>query len=189
MDEEVHGFASDILPPLNTRIRSDMPFIPNGSNPKAFDPETKAFSEKKHHSKHKHHQRHNDISENNMEWEVHDFASGQVSPINEMAHAKDAPAMNGENAHASLHQSRHHKHPDINERKMDEEVHGFASEYTDGQNIIAHSDAAPAMNGADAHPAKAAFSQGRHHHRKHPDIAERKMDDEVHGFSSEYTDG
>ena len=36
MDEEVHGFTTAILPPLNTRVRSDMPFIPNGSDGKAF---------------------------------------------------------------------------------------------------------------------------------------------------------
>jgi len=36
MDEEVHGFVSDTLPPLNTRVRSTLPFIPNGSDPSAF---------------------------------------------------------------------------------------------------------------------------------------------------------
>ena len=36
MDEEVHGFVTDSLPPLNTRVRSDEPFIPNGSDSQAF---------------------------------------------------------------------------------------------------------------------------------------------------------
>jgi hypothetical protein len=31
MDEEVHGFVWEALPPLNTRVRSTDPFIPNGS--------------------------------------------------------------------------------------------------------------------------------------------------------------
>jgi hypothetical protein len=33
MDEEVHGFVWEALPPLNTRVRSSDPFIPNGSDP------------------------------------------------------------------------------------------------------------------------------------------------------------
>ena len=43
MDEEVHGFVKEAIPPLNTRVRSDMPFIPNGSDAKAF--EGAAFNE------------------------------------------------------------------------------------------------------------------------------------------------
>lgn len=31
MDEDVHGFVYEAIPPLNTRERSTMPFIPNGS--------------------------------------------------------------------------------------------------------------------------------------------------------------
>ena len=43
MDEDVHGFVKEAIPPLNTRVRSDMPFIPNGSDAKAF--EGAAFNE------------------------------------------------------------------------------------------------------------------------------------------------
>jgi len=84
MDEEVHGFASDAIPPLNTRVRSDLPFIPNGSNASAF--KGSAFGEQRHHSKH--HRGHNpDIGKEKIEDEVHGFASDNVSPINEIAHA------------------------------------------------------------------------------------------------------
>lgn len=31
MDEEVHGFVHEAIPPLNVRKRTDDPFIPNGS--------------------------------------------------------------------------------------------------------------------------------------------------------------
>ena len=38
MDEAVWGFATENLPPMNVRERKekDLPFLPNGSDPKAF---------------------------------------------------------------------------------------------------------------------------------------------------------
>ena len=52
MDEEVHGFVHEALPPLNTWVRSSDPFIPNGSDPSAIDP---SFSQH-HHRKHRHYE-------------------------------------------------------------------------------------------------------------------------------------
>ena len=37
MDEEVHGFVSDSLPPLTEWEHTKSPFIPNGSDPSAHD--------------------------------------------------------------------------------------------------------------------------------------------------------
>ena len=50
MDEEVHGFVEDSLPPLEVKERSAKPFIPNGSDSQAF--EGASLSERKHHRKH-----------------------------------------------------------------------------------------------------------------------------------------
>jgi hypothetical protein len=72
MDEEVHGFVVDSLPPLNTRVRSTMPFVPNGSDPSAHD--GVAFMAKNS----------RDIAERNNDWDVHNFANNQaeVMPLN-----------------------------------------------------------------------------------------------------------
>ena len=72
MDEEVHGFATANLPPLNTRVRSNLPFIPNGSDPKAFEGVEHnnagyATAQSKHHKKHGH----KDYAERGMDTDVH----------------------------------------------------------------------------------------------------------------------
>lgn len=90
MDEEVHHFVADSTPPLNTRVRSNMPFVPNGSNPGAF--QGSAFGQTKHHKKAK------DISRNNLDPRVYDYVSDHLAPIHEIAHANEAPAMNGANS-------------------------------------------------------------------------------------------
>ena len=46
MDEEVHDFVKEVLPPLNTRIRQDHAFKNNGW--KNVYPEA-SFSQRKHH--------------------------------------------------------------------------------------------------------------------------------------------
>ena len=38
MDPKVFKFVSGNVPPLNTRVRSTLPFVPNGSDPKAWEP-------------------------------------------------------------------------------------------------------------------------------------------------------
>jgi len=64
MDEEVHGFVADSLPPLNTRERSNLPFIPNGSDASAF--KGAALGESKHH----HGKNKKDIGERGYDEEV-----------------------------------------------------------------------------------------------------------------------
>ena len=85
----------------------------------------------------------------------------------------------------------HHKR-DIAERKMDEEVHGFAADNVPG---IPHerSPLAPGYNGnrdvwPEPKPKKKSLHQKHHRHSKR-DIAERKMDEEVHGFSADNVPG
>jgi hypothetical protein len=74
MDEEVHGFTTANLPPLNTRVRSTLPFMSNGSK-SGFEGSAKngekygyegSFSEGKHH--HKHHKK--DIGERGYDTDV-----------------------------------------------------------------------------------------------------------------------
>lgn len=36
MDEEVHNFVTDSLPPLNTRVKNENPWLANGSDKSAF---------------------------------------------------------------------------------------------------------------------------------------------------------
>ena len=126
MDEEVHGFVSDTLPPLNTRVKSALPFIPNGSDPKAF--QGAAFNQRRHSN----HQK-PDIAERNMDWEVYDFASDNTPPIKETAHSESPPAYNGN----KLSQHKHKKHAkakDMGERGYDEEVYGFAHDLVSAIN-------------------------------------------------------
>jgi len=77
MDEQVFNFATDALPPLNTRQRSTLPFVPNGSDPSAF--KGSAFSEGAHH--HKKHRK-PDVAERGMDEEVHGFVSDTLPPLN-----------------------------------------------------------------------------------------------------------
>jgi hypothetical protein len=250
MDEEVHGFASANTNPLNTRVRSTLPFIPNGSSPSAFEGSA-SLNQKRHH-----HKKNPDIAERNMDFEVHGFAGDIASPVNEIEHSAKAPAMNGgeapeapapETAALSQHKHKskakakdmgergydeevydfahkmvsaingqerpsepwamngvygwdadtlaqrkkphHHSKKDIAERGMDEEVHGFASANTNPLNTRVRSTLPFIPNGSSpsAFEGSASLNQNRHHHRKAPDVAERKMDPEIHGFVKEYT--
>jgi hypothetical protein len=81
MDEEVHGFVKEAIPPLNTSVRSGDAFVPNGSDASAFDgaaTDGPAFASKKHHKRH--HKR--DVAERGMDEEVHGFVKENVTPIN-----------------------------------------------------------------------------------------------------------
>jgi putative component of membrane protein insertase Oxa1/YidC/SpoIIIJ protein YidD len=149
MDEEVHGFVWHALPPLNTRVRSDDPFIPNGSDPSAHDP---SFVEKKHH--HKHHKK--DVAERGMDEEVHGFVWHAIPPLNTRVRSDDPFVPNGSDpsAHdpsfAEHKHKKHHKHhkKDVAERGMDEEVHGFVSEITNPINVRLRSDTPFIPNGS-----------------------------------------
>lgn len=93
MDEEVHTFATEFTPPLNTRVKSELPFIPNGSDASAFKGSA-SLHENRHHKKH-HRQQKPDIADREMDEEVYGFSADKVSSVNEIAHAKKPPAMNG----------------------------------------------------------------------------------------------
>jgi hypothetical protein len=192
MDEEVHGFAAGNLPPLNVSVKSNEPFVPNGSDPSAHD---SSFSE--HH--HKHHKK--DIAERGMDEEVHGFTTANLPPLNTRVRSTlpfmsngsksgfEGSAKNGEKygyeGSFSEHSHHHHKRPDIAERGMDEEVHGFASGNLPPLNVSVKSNEPFVPNGSDPSAHDSSFSEHKHkHHHKHhkKDVAERGMDEEVHGF-------
>lgn len=125
-----------------------------------------------------------------MDAEVHGFSASIASPINEIEHAKAAPATNGADSiegDGSFMQKKHHKkhhhrkHPDIAERKMDGEVHGFSASIASPINEIEHDKAAPAMNGGEAPEEPASLTQKR---SKLKDMNERGYDSEVYDFAS-----
>jgi hypothetical protein len=119
MDEEVHGFVWHAIPPLNTRVRSDEPFIPNGSDPSAIDPDS--FVEKKHHSKH--HKKAKDIAERGMDEEVYWFVKEAIPPLNTRVRSTEPFIPNGSDPSAidpdsfaewkHHHKHKHHQKPDI----------------------------------------------------------------------------
>jgi len=178
MDEEVHGFVSDALPPLNTRVRSSMPFIPNGSDPSAWD--SSAFSQRRHHSKH---HRRPDVAERGMDEEVHGFVSDALPPLNTRVRSSMPFIPNGSDPSAwdssAFSQRKHYKRPDVAERGMDEEVHGFVTDSLPPLNVIPHSETPFIPNGSDASAHAGSAFLGRR------DIAERGIDSDVWGFTTE----
>jgi len=48
MDVDVHGFASDNTPPINVMAKESLEYLPNGSNPAAFEGSA-SLSQRKHH--------------------------------------------------------------------------------------------------------------------------------------------
>jgi len=188
MDEEVHGFVADSLPPLTEWEHTKQPFIPNGSDSSAF--EGAAFNQKKHH--HKHHKR--DIGERGYDEEVQQFVKEYIPPLNTrvrstlpfVPNGSDPSAHEGAAFNQRKHHRRHHK-KDVAERGMEEEVHGFVTENLPPLNTWVRSSDPFVPNGSDAKAWDgAAFHQKKHHHHhkhhKRPDVAERNMDEEVHGF-------
>ena len=181
MDEEVHGFVKEAIPPLNTRVRSDEPFVPNGSDPSAH--EGAAFSEKKHHKKHhkkhgKHHKK-KDVAERGMDEEVHEFVKEAIPPLNTRVRSDDPFVPNGsdpsahegaafsEKKHNKKHK-KHHKHRDVAERGMDEEVHEFVKEAIPPLNTRVRSTEAFIPNGSDPSAFEgAAFSEKKHGKKHH----------------------
>jgi hypothetical protein len=76
MDEEVHGFVTDSLPPLNGWERSTKAFVPNGSDPSAH--EGAAFMSR----------RQRDIAERGMDSDVWGFSSEAIPPMTTKERAK-----------------------------------------------------------------------------------------------------
>jgi hypothetical protein len=184
MDEEVHGFVTDSLPPLNTRVRSTMPFVPNGSDPSAHD--GVAFSERRHHNRH--HKR-PDVAERGMDEEVHGFVVDSLPPLNTWERSKTPFVPNGSDPSAHdgaafserRHHKRHHKR-DVAERGMDEEVHGFVTDSLPPLNTRVRSTMPFIPNGSDPSSHEPGYKLLARDKR---DIAERGMDSDVWGFSSE----
>lgn len=174
MDEEVHGFVWHAIPPLNTRVKSDDAFVPNGSDAKAIDP---SFAEKKHHKK-------PDVAERGMDEEVHGLVWHAIPPLNTRVKSDDAFVPNGSDSTAidpSFAEKKHHKKPDVAERGMDEEVHGFVWHAIPPLNTRVKSEDAFVPNGSDASAIDPSFSQSKHHHKKHKRdiIGKGKWPDEV----------
>ena len=164
MDEEVHGFVWHALPPLNTWVRSDDPFVPNGSDPSAHDP---SFAEHKHHNKH--HTK--DVAERGMDEEVHGFVWHALPPLNvrnretegeHIPNGSDPSAFDPSFAERKHHHKYHKK--DVAERGMDEEVHGFVWHALPPLNTWERSDDPFVPNGSDPSAHDPSFSQ---HHRRH----------------------
>jgi len=66
---------------------------------------------------------------------------------------------------------------------MDEEVHGFVWHALPPLNTFERSNDAFVPNGSDPSAHDPSFAEKKHHHKHHKkDIAERGMDEEVHGF-------
>ena len=180
MDEEVHGFVKEAIPPLNTRVRSDEPFVPNGSDPSAH--EGAAFNQKKHHRKH---HKKPDVAERGMDEEVHGFVTDALPPLNTrvrstmpfVPNGSDPSAFEGAAFNQKKHHRKHHKRPDVAERGMDEEVHGFVTDALPPLNTRVRSTMPFVPNGSDPSAHEGAAFLG-----KKPDVAERGMDEEVHGF-------
>lgn len=82
-------------------------------------------------------------------------------------------------------QRKHHhrKHPDVAERKMDPEVHGFSASIASPINEIEHAAAAPALNGGEAAEEPASLAQHKKK-TKLKDMNERGYDSEVYDFAS-----
>ena len=84
-----------------------------------------------------------------------------------------------------MQHSHKHRAKDIAERAMDEEVHDFAEDNTRGIMGI-RQEAMPYGDNGNLN----MYAQHKHKHHKHAkDIAERAMDEEVHGFASDNVRG
>ena len=160
---------------------------------------------------HSHKHRAKDINEREMDEEVHDFAEDNVKGISGIRQETHPYGDNGQlNMYAQHKHKKHSKgdnhHPFIGERKYDEDVQGFVVDAinnplgverndepypTNGyKNVypdVDHSQsgtsfAAEDFGGFDYSEAASGFLGQRKHRKHHRDIAERKMDTEVHGF-------
>jgi hypothetical protein len=175
MEPNVHWFASDQVDVLPATRRDNEQYDYNGTSDKAFPPQAFIKKGKK------------DIAEPGMEPNVHWFASDQVDVLPATRRDNEQYDYNGVASGwpASLAHRGHGK-KDIAEPKMDEEVHGFASDNVDVLPATRRDNEQYAYNGSgpSAFPPQAFMKRG--HGKK--DIAEPKMDEEVHGFASDNVD-
>jgi len=126
IDAEVHGLANSMVDRINWN-RSQEPFIPNGSQ--VTFPAPAAFYQTQRNGR--------DISEKNIDAEVHGLANSMVDRIN-WNRSQEPFIPNGSQvtfpaAAPSLYQ-RQRNGRDISEKNIDAEVHGLANSMVDRIN-------------------------------------------------------
>jgi hypothetical protein len=131
-DEEVHGFVTHCVPPLNEAVKSEKPFVPNGSDPKSH-----AQIGKK------------DVNEAKMDEEVHGFVNHNVPPLNEWERTQKPYVPNGSDPRSHAQMKKTCRVNDIGETNCDEEVHGFVTANVPPLNEAVKSQAAFVPNGSD----------------------------------------
>jgi hypothetical protein len=175
MEPNVHWFASDNVDVLPATRRDNEQYDYNGTGPKAFPPQAFLKRGKR------------DIAEPGMEPNVHWFASDNVDVLPATRRDNEQYDYNGTGPKAFPPQSMSHKgKKDIAEPGMEEEVHGFASDNVDVLPATRRDNEQYAYNGSgpSAFPPQAFLHRGK----GKKDIAEPKMDEEVHGFASDNVD-
>jgi len=183
--------VKEYIPPLNTRVRSTLPFVPNGSDPSAHDP---SFAQRK--SNKKDHKSDSFIGERGYDTDVQQFVWNTVhNPLTSSDrdwYAASVPFIpNGSKNQYSQHK-HHHKHgkkaKDFAERGMDEEVHGFVNEaILEPINVRNRSDEPWVPNGSAWGWNDGSLAQGKHKHHKKDHksdsfIGERGYDTDVQQF-------
>merc|ERR1711934_221474 len=142
IDEEVHGFVNPNTETLNW-ARSQDPFIMNGSkNPESgygYVPPAELYQHR-HHRYNPNYRR--DISEKQIDEDVHDFANPNTEVLN-WPRTPDSFIPNGSKNPESgygyvppallQHHNRHNMR-DVSEKQIDEEVHGFVNPNTETLN-------------------------------------------------------
>jgi hypothetical protein len=74
MDEEVHGFVSDALPPFDAKARASVAYKPNGwAN--VYPENASSFQQRRHHSHHR------DVAERGMDPDVNGFVEDAIPPL------------------------------------------------------------------------------------------------------------
>ena len=152
IDENVHWFANPNTETLNWE-RSKEPFVPNGSNPKAFKGSASLYQ-----------RRRGDLSETGMNEDVHDFVNKQPQVPRLAYPREEAPPLyngSGPKAHkVALYQeapvSSQKYRKDISEKGIDPEVHGFANSMVDRLNGVRPEDP-PLYNGSGPKAHKASL--------------------------------
>ena len=120
-----------------------------------------------------------DISDKKIDPEVHGFASADSS-VQPIAHARsDQPYIpNGSALPASWNKAQM-KRKDISDKKIDPEVHGFASADSSVQPVAHARSEDPYIPNGSKLPASWNKAQV-----KKRDIGDKQIDPEVHGFAS-----
>ena len=146
-----------------------------------------------------HHVQKKDIGEKGLDEEVHGFASADTNVLPKPWRRREVPYPNNGILNgwtkgqvvAQTHHMHHHgkKIADIGEKKLDEEVHGFASADTNVLPQPWRRREVPypnngILNGWTKGQVVAQTHHKHHHTHGVRDIGEKGLDEEVHGFAS-----